>query len=138
MPALTRVLEEMLGGMPPQAAPDSSASLLRGLFFTLFQGVPDGRPSTGVGGLQGLFARFRAAHLADIPQSWISDGPKLPVTPEQLRHVLGEERVQLMAAQAGLTPQQLLGQLSQFLPGVVSRLAPHGRVPDPQDDPTLR
>lgn len=135
MPVLTQVIEDLLGAMPHR--PDQNVSALRGLLAALFAGVPGGQNSTGVGGLQGLATRFRAVGLSPIMESWLGDGPDLPVTPNQLWRVLGDERVQAMAAHAGLTPEALLVQLSQFLPGVVSRLVPHGEVPPPQHDPTL-
>ena len=82
------------------------------------------------GGLNGLLASFAQAGLAHVAQSWVSNGPNQPVSPDQLQSVLGENQVQSMANQAGMAPQDFLAQLSQHLPNVVNGLTPNGRVPD--------
>ncbi len=82
------------------------------------------------GGLNGLLASFAQAGLAHIAQSWVSNGPNQPVSPDQLQSALGQNQVQSMANQAGMAPQDFLAQLSQHLPNVVNGLTPNGRVPD--------
>lgn len=88
-----------------------------------------GAPSMG-GGLAGLLSQFQQAGLGHVAQSWVSNGPNQPISPEQLQNVLGQERVQSMASQAGVHPQDFLSQLSQHLPNAVHGMTPEGRLPD--------
>lgn len=78
------------------------------------------------GSLHDLADRFTQAGLGDIMASWIGHGPNLPITPDQLRHVLGEERVQDMATLAGLRSAALLDQLCRVLPRTVHAMTPEG------------
>jgi uncharacterized protein YidB (DUF937 family) len=136
MGLLDTVLNEVAGGLGgPQG---QKPSALQGMLTSLFSGVPGGQNATGVGGLQGLLSRFEAAGLGHIAQSWIDPNQEnRQVSPDQLQQALGSEHVQAMAARTGMPPEQLLGQLAQFLPGLVSRLTPGGQVPPPHQDPTL-
>ncbi|HUN52225.1 MAG TPA: YidB family protein [Candidatus Sulfotelmatobacter sp.] len=134
MTALNLVIEELLRDMPSQ--PQTKPSTLGVLFSALFRGVPGGMNATGVGGLEGLFARFRAAGLGNVADSWASEAPDLPVTATQLQRVLGEEQIERLTAQLGMAPDEVLGQLAEFMPGVVGRLT-KGGVPAPPNDPTL-
>jgi uncharacterized protein YidB (DUF937 family) len=77
------------------------------------------------GGLEGLVAKFQQGGLGDVVQSWISTGPNLPISPDQLGQALGPDALQ----QLGAGGQDLLGPLSQLLPQVVDGLTPNGQLP---------
>ena len=77
------------------------------------------------GGLEGLVAKFQQGGLGDVVQSWISTGPNLPISPEQLGQALGPDTL----SQLGAGGQDLLGPLSQLLPQVVDGLTPGGQLP---------
>jgi uncharacterized protein YidB (DUF937 family) len=80
------------------------------------------------GGLEGLIAKFQQGGLGDVVQSWISTGPNLPVSPDQLGQALGPDLLkQLGGGAAG--GQDLLGPLAQLLPQVVDGLTPDGQLP---------
>ena len=81
------------------------------------------------GGLGGLLAQFQNAGLGHVAQSWVSNGPNHPVSPEQLQNVFGEQQVQTMANQAGMEPGNFLSQLSQHLPQAVNGMTPDGQLP---------
>ena len=83
----------------------------------------------GIGGLIGLVARMQQSGLGDVAKSWISTGDNLPVSPDQLGGVLGQDTVSNMAQQLGLNHGDLLSQLSQMLPQVVDKLTPQGQIP---------
>lgn len=85
--------------------------------------------AAGTGGLMGLIERFQQAGMGDVAQSWVGTGANQSVSPQQLEQVLGQQRVQQMAEQANMPPQDLLSQLSQVLPHVVDRLTPNGQLP---------
>lgn len=84
-------------------------------------------PQTG--GLQGLIKSFEQNGLGNVIGSWVGTGQNLPISPEQLQSVLGNEQVQAIAQKLGLSPQEISGQLSQLLPQVVDRVTPGGTVP---------
>jgi len=85
-------------------------------------------PQTG--GLQGLVEEFQKGGLGHVIASWIGTGENLPVSAEQLQSVLGNERLQSIAASLGLNVQDVAGQLAQLLPQLVDRLTPNGQIPD--------
>lgn len=83
----------------------------------------------GADGLMGLVAKFKQAGLGAIVESWISTGPNLPISAEQLRGVLGAPAVDGMAQQAGVAAPDLLASLAQTLPMIVDQLTPGGQLP---------
>ena len=89
-----------------------------------------GMAGMGAGGVGGLVSMFEQAGLGHIAQSWVGNGPNQPVSPQQLQGVLGEDRVNSMASQSGMQPQDFLSQLSQHLPNAVNGMTPNGQVPD--------
>lgn len=82
------------------------------------------------GGLNGLIERFDAAGVAHVAESWVGNGPNLPVSPHELQEALGEPRVTALAGIAGLSPPSFLAELARLLPALVDRLTPEGRVPE--------
>jgi uncharacterized protein YidB (DUF937 family) len=85
----------------------------------------------GIGGLAGLVEKFHQGGLGEIASSWVGTGQNLPVSPDQLGGVLGQNTVSDMAGQLGMNHGDLLGQLSQLLPQVVDKLTPNGHLPQP-------
>jgi len=79
------------------------------------------------GSLADLGERFTQAGLAPILDSWIGDGPRLPIAAHDLRRVLGEERVQDLATLAGLPTAQFLLRLGRILPAAV-----HAMMSEPE------
>ena len=67
------------------------------------------------GGLEGLIAKFQQGGLGEIVQSWISTGPNLPISPEQLGQALGPDALQ----QLGAGGQDLLLSLIHISQGIV-------------------
>jgi outer membrane lipoprotein SlyB len=59
----------------------------------------------------------------------VSTGQNLPMSPDQLGGVLGNDMVSGLAQQMGMNQGDLLGQLSQMLPQVVDKLTPNGQIP---------
>jgi uncharacterized protein YidB (DUF937 family) len=83
----------------------------------------------GVGGLQGLIAKFQQGGLGDVVASWVGTGENLPITGEQLSSVLGNDTLAGLASTLGINTSELAGQLSSVLPGMVDKLTPGGQVP---------
>ncbi len=81
------------------------------------------------GGLTGLASLFEQKGLGHLVSSWISTGQNLPISEEQIGHVLGGEQLSQLAARVGLTPQQAMSSLAQLLPSLVDRMTPNGQIP---------
>ncbi len=126
------LIDEVIGSVLGGGAGSPMQSVLTGLLGgghaqTGFSGQAAG--ATG-GGLQGLIGQFEQAGLGHIAQSWVGNGPNQPVSPDQLQSVFGQDRVQTMASQAGMQPQDFLSQLSQHLPKAVDGMTQGGAVPN--------
>jgi uncharacterized protein YidB (DUF937 family) len=105
-----------------QGAGGGHADLLNAVVGMLGPGGP-------AGGLGGLVDKFHQGGLGDVVNSWIGSGQNLPVSADQLSHVLGSDTVANLAGQLGLNQGDLLGQLSHLLPQVVDHLTPNGQLP---------
>ena len=77
--------------------------------------------------------RLTSAGHGDVATSWVGPGPNQPIQPGQFGSALGQTTVSELARQAGMGEQELMAQLSRVLPGVVDKLTPDGRVPDPSE-----
>src|SRR5215813_3857092 len=86
-----------------------------------------------VGGLGGLLDKLQCAGHGEIAKSWVGPGQNQPIQPGQLRSALGQTIVSDAAQQAGISEQDLLTQLSQYLPQFVDKLTPNGRIPNLQE-----
>jgi uncharacterized protein YidB (DUF937 family) len=85
--------------------------------------------SSQPGGLNGLLETLHEKGLGDLVQSWIGTGANLPISAQQLLHVLGPHRVQHLAEEAGEQPESAAHQLASLLPTIVDKLTPNGEVP---------
>jgi uncharacterized protein YidB (DUF937 family) len=83
----------------------------------------------GVGGLEGLIAKFQQAGLGDVVASWIGTGQNKAISGDQLGQVLGNDTLSGLARQLGLGSGDVAGQLSSILPGLVDKLTPAGQAP---------
>jgi len=81
-------------------------------------------------GLQQLVQKFQQGGLGDVVMSWISNGPNMPVSGDQLGGVLGSGTVDAMSASTGLPQGDVLGGLAQLLPTLINQFTPEGQVPD--------
>jgi uncharacterized protein YidB (DUF937 family) len=81
------------------------------------------------GGLDGLVAKFIENGHGDKIKSWISMGPNESITPEQIKHVLGNEQLQKMGSRIGLDVNQISTQLAEHLPKIIDKITPDGELP---------
>jgi uncharacterized protein YidB (DUF937 family) len=82
------------------------------------------------GGVSGLLQQFHEKGLGDLVNSWVSTGQNLPVSPDQVQHVLGTEQVQQVAANAGIPAQLASSKLAEYLPMIIDKLTPNGQMPE--------
>jgi uncharacterized protein YidB (DUF937 family) len=85
------------------------------------------------GGLNNLMGAFQGAGLGNVVQSWISTGQNLPISPDQVRSVLGQGTLSNMAKGAGMNESETASTLSGLLPDVVDKVTPDGKVPSQPD-----
>jgi|KBSMisStandDraft_5_1062788.scaffolds.fasta_scaffold57175_3 uncharacterized protein YidB (DUF937 family) len=81
------------------------------------------------GGLSGLVQQFHDKGLGGLVSSWVGTGQNLPVSADQLQHVLGSEQVKEIAAKAGISPDMVTSHLSQLLPMLIDKMTPNGQMP---------
>jgi len=81
------------------------------------------------GGVQGVVHQFQTNGLGPTVNSWIADGPKAPVSADQIHKTFGEETLNELAAKAGMSTQELAQKLSQVLPHAIDAVTPDGVVP---------
>ena len=90
-----------------------------------------GQPQGGfLGGLGSLVERFQQNGHGDVINSWVGSGQNQPITPDQLHQALGPDAVNNLSRMTGVSPQDLVSELSRVLPGIVDKLTPQGRMPD--------
>ncbi len=130
-------LEDLLGGIlsgaQQGAAPGSAggmnpADISQSLNRIMIVAGPILAMMAQGGGLQDLLGKLTSGGLGDQASSWVGTGENQPVTGEQLAAAMPEELAGL-AAQTGLSPEELSADLAQILPGLVDQLSPGGQVP---------
>jgi uncharacterized protein YidB (DUF937 family) len=82
------------------------------------------------GGVAGLVQTFHEKGLGEVVNSWVSTGQNLPISSDQIQHVLGSQQVHDLAARVGVSPDTISSQLTTLLPTLVDKLTPNGQVPD--------
>ena len=80
-----------------------------------------------------LINQFKQNGLEGVINSWIGTGQNQAISPTQLRQALGQKTVGDLSQQAGAPPDDLLSQLSKYLPAVIDRLTPNGQLPRQTD-----
>jgi uncharacterized protein YidB (DUF937 family) len=81
------------------------------------------------GGLGDLLKQFQQNGHGDTANSWVAPGPNKQISPGDLSTALGADQINTLASQTGLSRDELLKGLSQYLPDVVNHLTPDGRLP---------
>ncbi len=82
------------------------------------------------GGLGDLLGQLQKGGAGDAANSWVGKGQNKPIAPGDLANALGADQINAIASQSGLSPDDLLKGLSQYLPDVIDHLTPDGRLPN--------
>jgi uncharacterized protein YidB (DUF937 family) len=85
------------------------------------------------GGLNDLLKQFQQSGRSDTVNSWVSTGPNKTISPNDLASALGSDKINALIAQTGMSRDDLLHGLSEYLPQVVDQLTPEGRLPTEQE-----
>ncbi|MDH6259945.1 YidB family protein [Bradyrhizobium sp. BR13661] len=81
------------------------------------------------GGLGDLVNQLQQAGHGETANTWVSKGENKAISPGDLANALGADQIQSLSAQSGLSRDELLSGLSQYLPKVIDHLTPDGRLP---------
>ena len=85
------------------------------------------------GGLQGLANKFSQSGQGNAFQSWVGMGENEAVSSGQIQNALGSEQVNAMASRMGVDPAMASNFLAEYLPKIVDKLTPAGKI-DPTAD----
>jgi uncharacterized protein YidB (DUF937 family) len=122
--------------VPPSPAPQGSippssggglGDVLKGGLGGLLAGGAAG--SVISGGLGDLLKQLQQGGQGETANSWVSTGQNKPISPGDLASALGADQINSLASQSGLSRDELLSGLSQYLPQVIDHLTPDGRLP---------
>jgi uncharacterized protein YidB (DUF937 family) len=80
------------------------------------------------GGLPGLMQKFQHGGLGEVFSSWVGLGENQAVSPQQIQSVFGADQLQGIASSLGVNAEQASDFLAQYLPKIVDKLTPAGRV----------
>jgi uncharacterized protein YidB (DUF937 family) len=85
------------------------------------------------GGLQGLANKFSQSGQGDAFSSWVGMGENQPVSSDQIQKALGSDQISALAARIGVDPALASSFLAEYLPKIIDKLTPTGKV-DPSAD----
>jgi uncharacterized protein YidB (DUF937 family) len=119
------------GASPGAGAQQPDAGGLGGLLGGLLGGGASGKAVSG--GLGELLDSFTGAGQGDVANSWVQPGPNKEVAEPQLADALGGDTLDQLAAQTGLSREELLSRLKSVLPTAVDKLTPEGRLPTEEE-----
>ena len=85
------------------------------------------------GGLEGLASKFSQSGQGNAFQSWVGMGENEAVSSGQIQNALGSEQVNAMASRMGVDPAMASNFLAEYLPKIVDKLTPAGKI-DPSAD----
>ena len=119
-------------GQGQSASPGGGMSeiLKNGLGTVLAGGAAGGILS---GGLNDLLKQFQQSGHGDVAKSWVDNAPNKAISTDDLAKALGGDQISTLMAHTGLSRQDLLAGLSQYLPEAVNQLTPDGRLPTEQE-----
>ena len=88
---------------------------------------------TQSGGLQGLANKFSQSGCGGAFASWVGMGENQPISSDQIQKALGSDQISALAARMGVDPALASQFLAEYLPKIVDKLTPKGKV-DPTAD----
>lgn len=86
------------------------------------------------GGLQGLANKFAQKGQENAFQSWVGMGENQPISGNQVQNALGSEQVNAIATRMGVDPAVASSLLAEYLPKIVDKLTPAGKIDPTVDD----
>lgn len=127
------------GGAVAEPAPSQSPSVPTGGLSDLLKGGLGGLLAGGAagtilsGGLGDLLKQLQQNGQAEAAASWVGKGENKAIAPDDLATALGADEINALTSRTGLSRQELLSELSQYLPEAVDQFTPDGHVPSERD-----
>jgi uncharacterized protein YidB (DUF937 family) len=118
------LLDSILGAASGQSGATGEANPLMGIVSGLL---------AQSGGLQGLASKFAQSGQGNAFQSWVGMGENQPVSSGQIQNAIGSEQVSAIASRMGVDPAVASNFLAEYLPKIVDKLTPQGKI-DPNAD----
>jgi len=118
------LLDSILGAASGQSGATGEANPLMGIVSGLL---------AQSGGLQGLASKFAQSGQGNAFQSWVGMGENQPVSSGQIQNAIGSEQVSAIASRMGVDPAVASNFLAEYLPKIVDKLTPAGKI-DPAAD----
>jgi uncharacterized protein YidB (DUF937 family) len=90
---------------------------------------------TQSGGLQGLASKFSQSGQGNAFSSWVGLGENQSVSSNQVQEALGSDQIRALADRLGVDPAMASNFLAEYLPKIVDKLTPAGKIDagaDPQ------
>jgi uncharacterized protein YidB (DUF937 family) len=81
------------------------------------------------GGITGLVQKFNEKGLGDLMSSWISTGKNLPISANQIKDIIGSDKIKELASKLNLAERDTSKSLADLLPHLIDKLTPDGAVP---------
>ena len=85
--------------------------------------------SPEIGGPVGMAQALAKQGQGDVVTSWISTGKNLPISPDALLKLFGQEKIHQLASGMGMSIPSLLSGLTVVLPEMINKLSPAGSLP---------
>ena len=86
--------------------------------------------SGGQAGLGGIIAAMQGNGLGDIAKSWLGDGDNADISTDQVREVVGSDKIADMASQLNTDEGSLLDGLKDALPQIIDKSSSGGSLHD--------
>jgi uncharacterized protein YidB (DUF937 family) len=118
------LLDSILGAASGKSGASGEANPLIGMLGSLL---------AQSGGLQGLANKFTQSGQQNAFQSWVGIGENQPISSNQIQNALGSEQVSAIANRMGVDPAVASTFLAEYLPKIVDKLTPAGKI-DPTAD----
>ena len=118
------LLDSILGAVSGQSGTSGEAGPLIGVLSGLL---------AQSGGLQGLANKFAQSGQGNAFQSWVGVGENQPISNNQVQNALGSEQINAIATRMGVDPAVASNFLAEYLPKIVDKLTPAGKI-DPNAD----
>jgi uncharacterized protein YidB (DUF937 family) len=120
------VLGDMLGGLSGEGGRGGGAGAM-GALLPILAGF------LASGGLSKIMGGLRANGLSAQADSWVGTGSNQPVSGRDVEQAMGQEQIQQIAQQLGVSESTAADAVAQALPEVVDKVSPEGKLPPDQD-----
>jgi uncharacterized protein YidB (DUF937 family) len=119
-------LDDVLGGLMGGRGGGGGGSAM-GALLPVLGGV------LASGGLSKIMGGLKANGLSAQADSWVGTGANQPVSGRDVEQAVGQEQIQQIAKQLGISESQAADAVAQALPEVVDKVSPDGELPPEQD-----